>query len=183
MAVRHQSPIAAIQLGAPTAPGRRPNGYSSVLVIRDGFSSVSVICDGYSSVLVMEFAGEALAVSNMTAVETAPSECVMSEAHAAECEDRGDGCNFDAGSLHDDLLCVEINEGTCGAWCRSTPSIMWAWRSSFASSRSCSAFTKARSSAYMAASHAASCCGLECAQSVGCLLSVAEFVAGSRDVR
>jgi hypothetical protein len=104
MAVRRQSPIAAIQLGTPTAPGRRPNDYSSVLVIRDGFSSVLVICDGYSSVLVMEFAGEALAVSNVTAVETAPSECVMGEGHAAERKDRGDSCNFDTGSLHDDCF-------------------------------------------------------------------------------
>jgi hypothetical protein len=72
--------------------------------MRDGFSSVLVIRDGYSSVLAMEFAGEALAVAKMTAVETAPSECVMGEAYAAERENRGDGCNFDAGSLHDDCF-------------------------------------------------------------------------------
>jgi hypothetical protein len=104
MAVRRQSPIAAIQLGAPTAPSRRPDDYSSVLVIRDGFSSVWIIRDDYSSVMVMGFAGEALAVSNMTAVETAPSECVMGEAHAAERKDCGDSCNFDTGSLHADAL-------------------------------------------------------------------------------
>jgi len=52
----------------------------------------------------MEFAGEALAVAKMTAVETAPSECVMGEAHAAERKDCGDSCNFDTGSLHADAL-------------------------------------------------------------------------------
>jgi hypothetical protein len=56
----------------------------------------------------MGFAGEALAVSNMTAVETAPSERVMGEAHAAERKDRDDSCNFDTGSLHDD--CFALNK-------------------------------------------------------------------------
>jgi hypothetical protein len=28
----------------------------------------------------------------------------MGEAHAAECDDHGGGCNFDKGSLHDDVF-------------------------------------------------------------------------------
>jgi hypothetical protein len=55
--------------------------------------------------MIVEVAGEApAAVAKMTAGETATSECVMGEAHAAEREDRGDGCNFDTGSLHDDCF-------------------------------------------------------------------------------
>jgi hypothetical protein len=56
--------------------------------------------------MIVEVAGEApaAAVAKMTAGETATSECVMGEAHAAEREDRGDDCNFDMGSLHNNCF-------------------------------------------------------------------------------
>ena len=54
--------------------------------------------------MVMEFVGDAPALAKMTAVETTPSELVMGEAQAAECEDRGDGCSFDERSLHDNSV-------------------------------------------------------------------------------
>ena len=87
---RYSSAVAAIQLGTPTDCGRL--GYSSARLVIE-----------YSSALVTD--GEAPAFAKMTAVETTPSECVMSYARAAESEDRSDGCNFDKGkSLHDDCI-------------------------------------------------------------------------------
>ena len=87
--------IAATQFGTPTDCGRL--SYSSAFLVIEN-----------SSAPVIELAGGTLAVGKMTAFETAPSKCVMGEAHAAECDDHGGGCNFDKGSLHDD--CISLSE-------------------------------------------------------------------------
>src|SRR5262245_33210504 len=86
--------VAAIQLGTATDCGWL------------GYSSASLIIEN-SSAPVIELAGGAVAVGKMTAFETAPSESVMGEAHAAEREDRGDGCNIDK-DLHG---CCNSTEG------------------------------------------------------------------------
>jgi hypothetical protein len=80
--------IAATQFGTPTDCGRL--GYSSAFFVIEN-----------SSAPVIKLAGRALILSRMTAVDAAPSECVMSDGHTAEYDDHGGGANFDKGSLHD----------------------------------------------------------------------------------
>jgi hypothetical protein len=95
--------IAATQLGAPTAGAA---GLEIPRIEAPACMGIIFIAVGgrYASAMIVEVAGEAPAVAKMTAGETATSECVMGEAHAAECEERGDGCNFDERSLHDDCI-------------------------------------------------------------------------------
>jgi hypothetical protein len=85
--------VAATQFGTPTDCGRL--GYSSAFLVIEN-----------SSAPVIELAGGALAVGRITPIETAQSECVMGNGHAAECDDHG-GCNFDKRSLHDDYISTE----------------------------------------------------------------------------
>jgi hypothetical protein len=81
------SAVAAIQLGTPTDCGRRY--YSSAFLVIE-----------HSSAPVIEPAGGRLALGIMTVFEAIPSECVIDEGHAAECEHRGHGYEFH-GSLLD----------------------------------------------------------------------------------
>src|SRR5262245_15954286 len=94
--------VVATQIGVPTDCGRL--GYSSAFLVNED-----------SSAPVIEFAGAALVKT--TALETAPSECVMGEANA-ECENRGNGCN-DRRFLHTAraLIATQAISSACSSPC------------------------------------------------------------------
>src|SRR5262245_21896984 len=80
---------AATQFCTPTDCGRL--GYSSAFFVIEN-----------SSAPIIKLAGGVLILGKMTAVDAAPSECVMDDGHTAEYDDHAGGGNFDKGSLHDE---------------------------------------------------------------------------------